>query len=317
VPGSLRLFVAVFLGLLLAIGFACSVGDLDITGKTCTGTVCPGGEPCVNGRCSREGPDASATGDACTAPPNDPCYSLPRYLGKQVVDGYADDFCGVPAYVFVPANEVITGPETNNPGLDLRATVQAAWSSSALHVFVHVEKWPVFPQLQWAIYDGDAVEMCVAGSRDDLTGNPDGDPGTTHIIAAPIQPDGGVVLSDGGIAVGDGGIALIYGTNSPQNSAPLGSPMQFASRLEEGVGYDVELEIPWIALGAGAPAPGSYVGFDVGLDIVLPDDAGTQTVYQAFHAVVSTQHASDACVSPVAYPGCDDRTWCRPALGDQ
>ena len=34
-----------------------------------------------------------------------------------------------------------------------------------------------------------------------------------------------------------------------------------------GTGYLVEASIPWSTLGMGSPAPGTLLGFDVGLDV--------------------------------------------------
>jgi hypothetical protein len=260
----------------------------------------------------------AGSAEECAPRQVDPCAYLPEFIGTQHVDGYDDDFCGVPAFIFDPANEQITSPNKTNSGLSLKATVQAAWSGGdggALHVFVHVPKWPVVAELRYMIYEGDAVEIAVAVSRADLTGNPTGDLGTTHIIAAPIE-DGG----DGA------GIAWTYPANgAPPTPGPITAPVQFAARVEQNVGYDIELEIPWSALlGGTQPQPalttGSQVGFDVGIDLVLPDDAGQPTVYQAFHSVLALtegQDPSDACIHGIAaYPGCDDRTWCHPTLGD-
>jgi hypothetical protein len=127
-----------------------------------------------------------------------------------------------------------------------------------------------------------------------------------HIIIAPGLDDAG-------------GAASAYGSNG---IGPIAMPAAdaFATRLEPGVGYNVELRVPWSTLGQPAPTLGSTVGFDVGIDLRLPPNEGGVLDYQAFHRVVpllGTQKPNGVCPSYYwpAHPSCDDRTWCRPTLG--
>ena len=82
------------------------------------------------------------------------------------------------------------------------------------------------------------------------------------------------------------------------------------------MGYDVELEIPWSTLGPPYPTLGAMAGFDIGIDVALPNEDGGLDWYQSFYevrALTGPQMPNGACpMDP--HPGCDDRTWCRPAL---
>jgi hypothetical protein len=314
---------ALFASLALA-WLACSVPDLNPVGKTCTDT-CPGGLPCIGHVCGGSAADGASspdggsrddapTGDAsCTSASNDFCVALPMFTGVQTVDGKNDEFCGVPTFRFNPANEQLTWGSPD-PRLSFEATVQAAWSGGqqgALHIFMHVPRWPVVPQPYGVIYQGDAVEVLVAGSSANLTGDVEGDPGTMHVIAAPPALD-----------AGGGGSALTFAVNANGSGggAPLPASAGFAARLDPGVGYDIELQIPWSTLGPPYPTSGSTIGLDIGIDVMLPNDDGGLDWHQAFHkvlALVGTEMPNGACLSPTdPHPACDDRTWCRPALGD-
>ena len=174
----------------LLMWLACSVPSLNEFGKACTDR-CPSGLPCVAHVCGGSLPESGAPpidASCSSSSTADPCNALPMFTGSQRVDGYGDDFCGVPQFIFNPLH----GQPTNNPGgndlgLNFDAGVQVAWSgdaSAAFHVFVHVPKWPV-ATIGPALFEGDAVEVLVAGSASDLTGDVEGDPGTMHIIVAP------------------------------------------------------------------------------------------------------------------------------------
>jgi hypothetical protein len=247
--------------------------------------------------------DGSDASDGCAPSTSaDTCKSIPLFKGVQTVDGLGDDFCGVPAFVFIPANERLTAdPEPGNPGLLIQATVQVAWSpdpNAALHVFVHIPKWPVYaaapPAYPWS---EDAVEVLAAGSATDLTGNADAsDPGATHIIIAAPPTDS----------------AASYATNGGGIGTPLAAGT-FATILDENVGYNVELEIPWSTLGSPPPSKGAKIAFDVGFDLMLPSDGGLER-YQAFHSILALTGAPSQACGGFLQPSCDDRTWCTPTL---
>lgn len=272
--------------------FACSVGDLDEIGKRCSGTTCPGGAICANGACVRD----------CGGTTINLEKSVPRLVGTQAVDGNDDDFCGVPTHTLTAADAVQDGPL---PPPGFHADVRAAWSSDALHLFVHVPKFPVLPPpSQGAIYFGDAVELCLS-----TLSEPDasiGQRGTTHIIVAPLGADG----SPGGRVE-----ALVTDTTDP---APFTAPRKFATRIEEGVGYDVELEVPWSTLDATTPlSPGTVIRLAVGVDLNIPVDGGSPWQQLYLKGAGMTNQKSSTCdPHPNAYPGCDDRTWAKPELTD-
>jgi hypothetical protein len=303
---------------------ACTIPDLNAIGKTCTDS-CPDGLACINHVCGGsldDGPSSDGDGgffpdafdgDArCNAVPDDTCVTLPMFHGSQTVDGRNDDFCGVPAFVFDPLNEQLTQGPRENPGLSFQATVQAAWSAGpnpAFHVFVHVPRWPPQPHPS-SLYNGDAVEILVAASQADLTGDVEGDPGTMHLIVAPAF---------GTDASGYEAGAFIESAQANGGPLLMNYP-PYAARVEPGVGYDVELEIPLSVLGQPDAAWGPKVGFDVGIDLVLPNDDGGFDWYQTFHEVLGLSGGAmpnGACpFNNFPTPSCDDRTWCTPTLGD-
>jgi hypothetical protein len=225
----------------------------------------------------------------------------------QRVDGYGDDFCGVPALPFDPAKwQPVSlldsvGPTPSFPG----STLQVAWTGGqdgALHVYAHIAKWPAVPQPADAgIFWGDAVEILVSTSAANLTGQTGGDKGAGHVLVAPIPPDS----------------AQFFPANSGTSGETL-ARAEYATRLEPGVGYDVEVQIPWATLDASAPSPGSAIGFDAVVDIRVATEDGGDDWWQVALIVealpVGVPPGGCGATNPSYQPYCDDRTWCTPVV---
>lgn len=64
-----RIGAVVLGGAAMGVALACTIADVDETGKECSGERCPGGLPCVQGRCggSVEDTDGSVAADASTS----------------------------------------------------------------------------------------------------------------------------------------------------------------------------------------------------------------------------------------------------------
>jgi hypothetical protein len=288
-------FVSLLVGLLAG---ACSVPNLDETGKACTsGVACPGGLPCVNGRCGGSAPSG------CTNPPpkgGDPCTAIPALSGTQVVDCMPTEFCNVP---------VLSFDADGGPGLPaVPVSVQVAWSDAGLHVFATVTKWPVIPQTDVdSLYAGDAVEIFVAASSADLQGKQGDD--SVHLIAAPPATN---------VA---GGAAVFFQTNQGKGVYTV-TQGTFMGCLNPDAGYSMELQIPWqlpwladADAPQGPPVAGQKMGFDFSVD-VWPPSLEAQVQSWEFIGPPPTTGATSECILQQipggVWPFCDDRCWCTP-----
>jgi hypothetical protein len=244
--------------------------------------------------------DASAPADAnsadivsssdapadCTAPgTGDPCHSIPRFTGTQVVDGVGNEFCSIPAFVMTTKNAGYVNP-ASTMSTTSRAIVRIGWSPDALHAHVHVDD----PKVLGAplIYDGDNVQFFIAGDKPSV-GNYSGtdDGSANQLLLAP--PD---------TTMGAGRSSTHYG--SPK--------FDFAARTVPG-GYEIELRWPWN--GVATPAA---VGKIIGLDLVVGvKDVAADVTVDFEYGLYRRDKATTSCMG-TAELWCDDLLWCTPTL---
>jgi hypothetical protein len=219
------------------------------------------------------------------------CNSIPRAGSGfvQVIDGDAAEFCAIPSATFDPAGgEFRTCPRP--PWLEdaaARAVVHLAWSDAAIHAHVRVDKaTPVAPSDAGEPYKGDAVELFF-GNAEAPTGSFADDHVTIFIIAPPLEKGGSGTLSVSRAFNGE-----------------------WTTRRDD-TGYEVELSIPWSALGGASPASGRPILWNLGLDVAGP--SGPR--YQAFLRYRLPDGGTAWCNdTPAPKPSVDDESWCHPEL---
>jgi hypothetical protein len=246
-----------------------------------------------------DGPVDAADASACVKPVGgDACQSIPAFTGKQVIDGYDDDFCGIPATQFPYTSGVIVhdamGPPILDAGTSNSALIRVGWSMDALHLFIHVHdpEW-VAPSPGVCVATCSEVEIYLAAPgmlTGTYTGTNDG--GATQILFS-APPSTAVAFYTGGQPI------------------PI-DPSLYASVVTND-GYNVELQFPWPALHAEPIISGARVALDFAFDVQDVPDAGRE--YQAIYGDQPVDGgASQACGSDPSQPWCDDRTWCTPRL---
>lgn len=219
------------------------------------------------------------------------CKSIPPAPAgfAQVVDGDAAEFCAIPFTSFDPSvGQYRTCPR---PGwLDdaaPRAAVHAAWSATAIHVHVRVDKAAaVVPNDAGELYKGDAIELFF-GNVEAPTGSLDADH-TVTIIVAPPEAQGG--------------------TGSLTASKVFNGA--WVTRLD-AAGYDVELSMPWTLLGGALPAEGRTIVWNFGLDVSAP--SGPR--FQSFLRYELPDGGALLCEDKASpKPSINDESWCRAEL---
>lgn len=219
-----------------------------------------------------------------------PCDHLPQFTGTQVVDGYGDDFCSVPAFElnFSNAAKVIEYTNPDFSGYPERALAQVAWSESYVHVFVRVED----PFIETAdkieyIYGADSIEVMIT-ANDLISGDPSKDASALHVISGPWA------TSDWGMA------ASVLPTK-------VALPWDQYAVATDATGYNVELKVPW-PHGMKVDST-KRVYFDLALNAAVKEIRGQVDVRDA-QAIYHLGFVSGSCAEPY----CDDRLWCRTRL---
>jgi hypothetical protein len=208
----------------------------------------------------------------------------------QTVDGSDEDFCDAPSTVFLPQQGRFhtCGPESDfMDGANAVVTTKIVWSTSALHVFVRVEKDPSIPIVTdvATLYKGDAIELFFA-NREEPTGNLAADE-AIHLIVAPPE---------------EGGVGYI------SSQQPFTG--EFLSVRANG-SYVVELSIPWSMLGGQTPNTGLGVVLNLGVDITGPNGER----YQSFLEYTAPDGGDLFCKdTSQPTPSESTLTWCKSTL---
>jgi hypothetical protein len=299
----------------------------DPNGK-CVEPVCTSGErTCVSGgiaTCVQNGsgfapPKACPTGSSCEQHggilgcydadgglacdiPGDPCAEIPAFIGTQTVDGLGDEFCGIPSAILdATHNQGTKDWHTRAPEV---ATIQVAWSSVGLHVFVDVQDasvqsvQPIDPaQAISRTYQGDSIEILFSSSNN-VTGLTGTDTNTVHVQVPAVGPAVSIKTSNEGGA-----------SQGTPTALPTG---QYAQKIT-GTGYAIEALLPWA--GVNKPNAGTTIRFDLTLNSAdknfsSVDDLRDGALFYHMGTVPnSTCQSNDGMV-----PYCDDRTWCATPL---
>ena len=142
---------------------------------------------------------------------------------------------------------------------DYGAQFRSKWDATYLYIFVQVTDNTINPDQNTGgnaqFYNNDGVEVFVSGNDNTGTsyGNFDAQYGFSHLSAGATNNSNVTLGAHGGSVTKTG---VIYST-IPIASQPFGSG---------GAGYDVEIAIPWTALGIGTPGMDQNLGFDIEID---------------------------------------------------
>jgi hypothetical protein len=198
-------------------------------------------------------PDVPPVNDPCQVPPGNPTNATVAHCvidSPPLVDGNLADW---PDPLFTTrlqhrsaddAPGSWSGNEDNND-VNLSARVATRWDRYHLYVAVHfADDSGYLPSS--AYYRGDSIEVYFDALRDQL---------------ASSSTDGMrlILIRD---ATGQA-----YKLSAPASALPL--PTGVVARAlanPTGSGFQLEVAIPWSALGAQKPAPGQFLGFDVSLN---------------------------------------------------
>lgn len=225
------------------------------------------------------------------------CSKLQQFTGTQRVDGADEEFCNLPAAVFFAAMgqgaSVVPAPASVNA----RVIARAGADAMGFHAHIHVDETPVtVPTSSLSL--GDSIELYVSASSamNGLFGYEHGaDPGVEIVASA----NAAELLTKAGRFV------------------PALGPELFAGRLVPG-GYEVELFLPWPLMDgdAGAPRIGSGIALELGINVHLTGDGGSDAGHFQSYYHLTKQDAGltgTTCPGPIL-PFCDDRSWCRAFL---
>jgi hypothetical protein len=233
-----------------------------------------------------------------------PCSNLPHFTGTQVVDGNGNEFCDIVATEFDVGRGYYDDPPDSGAGITTKAYIRAAWSSTGLHIHVHVDQATVNPPASGTvIYFGDGIEA-FASLTDNLTGSfgPGADP-AVQVIATPATATEPSLSS---VATATTGIT---GTLAPS---------QFAGRLVPG-GYEVEFELPWSVIAGGTdagivPVAGDSIGYDIACDVQGPNGTRLYQSSLSDNAPGPDTASVGTCTVGFPHPSCDDLIWCVVGL---
>jgi hypothetical protein len=284
---------------------------------------CPTGVTCVAsaGKASCGGlyPDGGGAydgGGACTSATVDPCTTISKYIGTQVVDGNGDDFCSIPSFQLDYKTAAATGRAINYHGAaeDRKEvlTGRVAWGPDGLHGYFDVTD----PEVQTvnmldptqaliSPFYGDSIEIHFSSSNT-VTGLTTKDTNTMHVVI----PANGPAIS-------------MKADNKNGTGPVMGVPTELAKAVyaqkATATGYAIEVLLPWPP--GGSPTSGSAVRFDLVLNSADKNTGGVTDMRdgQLIYRVVGL--ADPGAASPCNYgsndgvvPWCDDRTWCETKL---
>ena len=235
-------------------------------------------------------------GDAgCMPKVGDLCKDVSHLPGSQIIDGKADDFCGVEETTFDVHDGQFTDPMVAPAYVSAIARVHVAWSTVGVHLHFAVSDATYFPtpaaRPHW---QGDSVELFIYGN-DTFTGAYDGviDRGAVQLIFVPPSPETGIAAR--------AGIYYKGGTTSEL-------PDAYWTSREVAGGYEIEVGLPWDYIGGFPPyAPPKKIGIDFAVNDVI-DAARSQYFYSVYRIIKPIPAGS--CGTPF----CDDRVWCKSAL---
>lgn len=287
-------------------------------------------------------PDAplDSIGDATSCPTKPGgvvCNSVPKFTGKQVVDGSGDEFCDVPATILVLKKGVVPSSwGAPGPVPDV-LTARIAWDALGIHAHLHVDDPVLVVGADGSGSGPDYIEFDIGGDAPTY-GFYDGvsyDDGFMQLLLQPAGPNPG--FKNLGPSTAPKALMRYMGKDSGTGVArpvvfSLQAPAAWASRVVAG-GYEFELYFPWSVLGrASAPAAGAQIAVDLGLSTCNdpkawaafgtgsnPYNVACEAKYQgnSFLAIKPLPSGkTPACGSPEssAGPYCDDRMWCAPTL---
>jgi hypothetical protein len=283
-----------------------------------------GGQPNLDARTDTPVPDSSSGGtssdvsidngpkDADAGPctiivGNDACDTVPRFPTgvTQVIDGFGDEFCTIPAMEFDVNDCPTMIPGGELPNLPEKVYLRVAWSQFHFHLHVKVEDPNVLVNpADTSLWNGDAVEIYIAGtSGAGLTGSYDGtdDGGAIQIVLAP--PGGGHAARG----------QAFFNPGDGRHTSTRIDASTYAGRLTSD-GYELELIYTWLPI-ANPRVPGAKIAFNiaVGAQQVL-DAGGRQLQCIISNVFVDGEEACGYTPGTPAQPWCDNRTWCQPEL---
>jgi hypothetical protein len=254
---------------------------------------------CPEGCVSDDGPAhcADIIAPTCAGATADPCTSIPKFVGTQVVDGNPDEFCDVPYRIMTPQNAGLfagsSGVLTTPSGTEAsQAIVRVAWSSGFLHLHVRVVDATIIQGSGYE-YNYDNVQLFVAPMA----------PNTGESMTASYCTGVTSYAQQLFMVPGDGDLWSASSRFVCSSWAPS-SGYEYAASLTAD-GYQIEAKVPW----SSAVAAGSTVGFDV---MVGVNDTGVRDYEYGLYIEAGS---SVSCGSASAKGlWCDAGLWCTPQL---
>lgn len=254
---------------------------------------------------------------ACVAEPQtsqcamgeDPCKAgaIARMTEAQSLDGYGDEFCGIPGFELNFRNAA-----RGNSDLPQSMVMRVAWSAEALHLYAEVEDSEVVTndQIEY-LWSGDVVELYLAPRPlDQLEGFFSGRVDGVQLLIAPPT------------ASNPARAARLFWLPNEQNPD---SYVQVREELTSGfaaratrAGYTVEARLPWSMFGPRTPEieKGLRIAFDVGLSTANAGSIGNANDGRQGAAVLYAGPAAaglNTC-SGDQMPWCNSTTWCSTTL---
>ncbi len=252
---------------------------------------------CPEGCVTDDGPAhcADIIAPTCEGATADPCTSIPKFTGTQVVDGDPDEFCDVPYRIMTPQNAGLfagpTGAITTPSGTETsQAIVRVAWSPGYLHLHVRVVDPALVTMTNPYEYDGDNVQLFVS----------------------PVVPSSGETMTPNYCATvysAANQLFMVPGDNSTASrfvctSWAPSTGYTYLSKLTND-GYEVEAQVPWA--GGVTQAAGANVGFDLMVGV------NNSSIREYEYGLYIEAGSSASCGSAKSL-WCDAGLWCTPKL---
>jgi hypothetical protein len=272
-------------------------------------------------------PDVPSDGSTCPILTGGTlCTKVPSFTGTQVVDGFGDEFCAIPATKLAVRDGVVP-PTWGAPGSLVSSTVHArvAWSPLGIHAHFHVDDGAIITVPGGGL---DSVILYVGGdiARSGLFDAATHDPGFMEIVLAPEGGPVGWPGFTGDMPATTAGLFCRPDSSTthcaPESMGQLVAPVQTATRRVPS-GYEYELYVPWGTLGRAAPpSSGDSIAIDLGYfacddpSAVGKRDFACGSGYggESWIGFTPLPTGTSSTCESVVIPDCDDRTWCTATL---
>jgi hypothetical protein len=250
------------------------------------------------GRGGMAGQGGSGGLPGCVNEPINPCATMPHFTGTQTLDGSDADFCDVPPFTLSLATTPYyrgTQPPLN---LTTGATVRAAWSAAAFHIFVRVVDATPYPSPSSSllnIWNGDNIEFFAS---------PNSPSGSFNYLRSADYGAFQVIAAMPGTAYFPSGQAAFASTG-----AATAVPALQIHLATTANGYTVEAQIPWTE---AAPIANTAMGFDMGISDDVDGVYNASSEYRNYYGLLYNAASSGGVCTLHYEPYCNSLNWCKP-----